>query len=581
MDFKTEIIKILSQETKLKEEELAKLVSIPPDPKLGNYAFPCFKLGKNPLDEAERLKEKLAGKLTERLSLTEKSTGQLKLPCFISKVEAAGPYLNFFIDNSSLAEEALKKIYREARKYGAVKSFKGRKIVIEFCGPNTNKPLHLGHLRNMALGSALQNILSFQGNKVHPVNIINDRGIHICQSMLAYKKWGGNKEPDKKGDHFVGDFYVLFSKKAKDNEELKLEAQQQLLKWERGDKETRELWRRMNSWVLQGFNQTYKRFGIGFEKEYAESSYFEKGKEIVDEGLKKKVFEKDVAGAVIAPLEKFGLPNKVLLRPDGTSVYITQDIYLVGLRYRDFKFNKLIYVVASEQQNHFKQLFKILELLGRSYAKDLYHLAYGMVHLSSGRMKSREGTVVDADDLMDEISQLAEQEVKKRHESISEKEAKERAEFISLAAIKFYMLKTDPFKDIVYNPEESLSFEGETGPYLQYTHARACSILRKAGKGVVSEVNFKTYSSEEELAVIRALYAFPEIVAAAAESYKPHIIAQYLISLAQAFNEFYHQCPVLSEQKNILKARLLLVDSVRQVLETGLNLLGIRALEEM
>jgi len=584
MDFRQEIVEILVKETKLKEAEIENILSVPPDAKLGDYAFPCFKLKQsskakplgpkksedfsgNPKEAAEQLKEKI------------------KLPNFIAKVQVVGPYLNFFVNQHVFAEETLKKIYQKARDYG--KHNENKKIVIEYCGPNTNKPLHLGHIRNMALGIAVCNLLAFQGNKVHPVNIINDRGIHICQSMLAYQKWGKNSTPDKskkKGDHFVGDYYVMFSKKAKDNEDLKSEAQELLLKWEKEDKETRTLWKKMNQWVLDGFKETYKRFGVKFDKEYSESSYYEKGKEVALEGLKKKVFEKDHTDAIIAPLEKYNLPDKVILRADGTSVYMTQDLYLAGLRYKDFKYNKLIYVVASEQANHFKQLFKILELLKEPFAKGLHHLSYGMVHLPSGRMKSREGTVIDADDLMDETAELAKEELKKRYGNLSEEELDKRAEFIAVGAIKFFMVKTDSTKDITFNPKESLSFDGETAPYLQYTHARACSILRKAAKEhdlhPSVNLNFETFV-EEEKAVIKLLYNFPQIIVRASNDYKPHHIAQYSISLAQAFNEFYHKCPVISEVRNQMKARLLLVDCVRQVLENGLNLLGIHAPEEM
>lgn len=573
MNFKEEIIALLRQETKLSKDDLSTLVAVPPDPKLGDYAFPCFKLGKNAKEEAEKLKEKL------------------KLPGFISKVEVAGPYLNFFIKHHALAKAILTSIYKDAKHYGKPKSYKGKRIVVEYCGPNTNKPLHLGHLRNMALGNAVCRVLSFAGNKVHPVNIINDRGIHICQSMLAYQKWGHQKEQDKKGDHFVGDFYVLFATKAKEEEKagkehLKKEAQEMLLKWELGDKETRALWKKMNHWVLQGFAQTYKRFGISFEKEYAESSYYEQGKELVQEGVKKGIFQKDPAtDAIVASLRQYGIPDKVLLRGDETSIYITQDMHLATIRYRDFKFQQMIYVVASEQRLHFQQLFRILELLGMKFAKDMRHLSYGLVNLPSGRMKSREGTVVDADDIMDEVAELALAEVQKRHQNLTKEEAQERAEQIALAAIKFYMLHTDFVRDIVYNPEESLSFEGETGPYLQYAHVRTCSILRKAKKEhhlmAQYPVNFELFSLQEELAILKLLAMFPEAVLKTAETYKPHHLTQYLLTLAQAFNEFYHKCPVLSDEKNHTKARLLLVDSVRQVMENGLDLLGIEAPQEM
>ena len=565
MDFKEEIIELLTKNCKLKEAELENLLVTPPDPKMGDYAFPCFRLGKKAKEEAEKLLEKI------------------KKPDFIKEIKVVGPYLNFFLKPSVFAKETLTAVYKQAANYG--KGKEKSKIVIEYCGPNTNKPLHLGHLRNMSLGIATCKIADFLGNKIYPVNIVNDRGIHICKSMLAYMKWGKNKQPDKKGDHFVGDYYVLFSKKAKDDEDLVNEAQELLLKWEREDPEVLKLWKQMNSWVLEGFAETYKRFGVSFVKEYFESKYYQGGKELVYEGLKKKVFEKDHTKAIIAKLEKYNLPDKVLLRGDETSIYITQDMNLAELRARDFKFNQMIYVVASEQRLHFQQLFKVLEMLKKPYAKNLYHLSYGMVHLPSGRMKSREGTVIDADDLMDEVSSLAAEEIKKRHQKLNDEKVNTRAELIAVGAIKFFMVKTDPVKDIVFDPKESLNFEGETGPYVQYTHARACSILRKAKKDenleVVNQVSFDQFDLAEEMALLKLLNDFPNIVAKAAATYKPHHLAQYLISLSQAFNEFYHKCPVISEQIQVMKARLLLVDCVRQVIENGLGLLGISAPEEM
>ena len=570
MDLRQELVKILVKETKLSTSEIENLLSVPPDPKLGDYAFPCFKCGGNPKLKAEELQK------------------QIKLPLFLSKIVAFGPYLNFYLNSSILAEETIVGIIKQGKKYGSGQS--SQNIVLEYCGPNTNKPLHLGHIRNMALGKAVCNLLAFQKNKVHPVNIVNDRGIHICQSMLAYQKWGKKSnqgKPTKKGDHFVGDYYVKFAQEVKDNPALKDEAQAMLNAWENNDKDVRKLWKLMNSWVLKGFAQTYKRFGVSFDKEYFESEYYEKGKEIVQEGMENGVFEKEIHPkekndglAIIAPLEKYGLPNKVILRGDGTSIYITQDMYLAGKRYADFKFDKMMYVVASEQQLHFKQLFKILELLQRPFAQNLFHLSYGLVNLPTGRMKSREGTVVDADDIMDEMAGLAEKEVRARYKDLSEKEIKKRSEAIGLAAIKFFMLRTDATKDIVFNPEESLSFEGETGPYLQYTHARACSILRKAGK-IKGKANFDLLKEPQEQALTLLLSKFPDRIKEATDAYRVHILCRYLLDLAQAFNEFYHAQPVISDDKELMKARTMLVGAVQQVLQTGLELLNIEAMEEM
>lgn len=573
MDFRQQIITSLVQATGRDEQQIAPLCTTPPDPALGDYAFPCFIFGKNPHQAAEEIQKKIT------------------LPQGIAKVEVTGPYLNFFLNQEIVVKEILTAIYTQAKRYGQGTLTKNaaQRIVVEYCGPNTNKPLHLGHLRNMALGNALCRVLSFAGQNVSPVNIINDRGVHICKSMLAYQRWGQGQQPDKKGDHFVGDFYVQFDKAAKEEEEqgkdtLQTEVQEMLVKWEQGDEETRKLWKTMNSWVLQGFAQTYRRFGISFEKEYFESDYYERGKGLVEEGLKKKIFINDAKGGIIAPLKTYGLSDKVLLRGDKTSIYITQDIFLATLRYRDFKFHQMIYVTASEQRLHFQQLFRILELLGMPYARNMYHLSYGMVHLPSGRMKSREGTVVDADDVLNEVAGLAAQEVRQRHVNLGEEEIQRRAEVIALGAIKFFMVHTDAVRDIIYHPEASLSFEGETGPYLQYTHARACSILRKArelGLSWSPQLPHSLITLPEELAVVRQLALFPEVVEKAAETYKLHGIATYLITLAQVFNTFYHHCPVLSEEKTLSKVRLLLVDGVRQVLANGLGLLGITALEEM
>ncbi len=560
MDYREEIVKSLAQATTLSPSKINALLSTPPDPNLGDFAFPCFTLGKNPLQAAKDLH------------------GKLKLSSFIQKVKAAGPYLNFYLAPEIVAEYTLNTIHKQKEKYGHGKQKK--KIVIEFCSPNTNKPLHLGHLRNMALGDATSRLLRFQGNKIHQVEVVNDRGIHICQSVLAYQKWGAGKKPEKKGDHFVGDFYVLFAQRSKEHEDLKKEAQELLLRWERGDKATVKLWKTMNKWVLKGFQETYSRFGIKFEKEYFESSYYQKGKELVQEGLQKNIFTKDSTAAVLAPLEKYRLPDKILLRGDETSIYITQDLYLADLRFHDFHFDRMLYVVASEQNLHFKQLFAILQMLGRPYAQNLYHLSYGLVNLPSGRMKSREGTVVDADDIMDEMASLAEKEVRSRHQHLSEKEIKLRSEQIGLAAIKFFMLRTDAVRDIVFNPEESLQFEGETGPYVQYTHARACSILRKAA-AVKGKINYALLQTAVEQKLVKMLYAFPEKIEETCQHLKPHLLCRYLLDLAQAFNEFYHASPVISENKELMKARVQLVKGVQQVLENGLSLLGIAALEEM
>ncbi len=551
------------------------LIEIPPDPAMGDYAFPCFVLSKRLKKAPPQIAEYLVGKI--------------KPDSLIESVKNIGPYLNFYVNKAKLSEETLVKIQKEEEAYGRNERGAGKTVLIEYPGPNTNKPLHLGHVRNMALGQSMSKILSSQGFDVKRVNINNDRGVHICKSMLAYQKWGEGKTPaseDRKSDHFVGDYYVMFSQKAKEDESLEEEAKKMLAKWESGDKEIRSLWKIMNKWAFDGFKETYKHFGMQeFDKEYYESETYSGGKETVTEGLRKGIFNKKDDGAVFVNLEKEGLGEKILLRADGTSVYVTQDLYTAQLRHSDFGFNKMLYVVATEQNYHFKVLFTLLKKLGYAWAEGCHHFAYGMVNLPDGKMKSREGTVVDADDLMLEMEELAKDEILKRHDKLDVQEVHDRARMIGIGAIKFYLVKTDAIKDITFNKQESLSFDGDTGPYLQYTHARACSILRKAadsGMMVSTEVDFKSLNHDTEKDVVGLLAEYPGKVIEAGDNYRPHIIAQYLLSLGRAFNEFYHACPCINEEDEDKRAaRLLLIDCVRQVLDNGLELLDMKAPEEM
>ena len=562
MDFKEELIKLLKKETKLEDIRL----EVPPDPALGDYAFPCFALAKT----MKKAPAEIAKDLAKKLRLD-----------FIEKIEIKGPYLNFFLKKELFAEKVIKKILKEKEDYG--KGSEKKKIIIEFPSPNTNKPLHLGHVRNMAIGQSVTSLLNFAGNKVIITNLNNDRGIHICKSMLAYKKFGKNKAPDKKSDHFVGDFYVMFNKEAEKDKDLEKEALEMLNKWEQHDKETIALWKKMNTWAVDGFIATYKRFNLKFDKIYNESEIYDKGKAVVMAGLKKGVFFKDEDGAVAIDLGK-ELGKKVLLRADGTSIYITQDLYLAEEKFKAFNPDKSVYVVGSEQNYHFKVLFKVLELLGFKEAKHCYHLSYGMVNLPEGRMKSREGTVVDADDILDEMQALAEKELKKRYESLKEKEIKERAEKIAMAAIRFFLLKIDSSQEMVFNPEQSISFEGDTGPYLQYTYARIASIFEKYGKKLAEKdfkADFSLLKDEKEAELIKLLELFKDKASVAAEQYKPHLIANYLLELAHAFNEFYHKCPILQEKEELKMARLVLAYCVQQVLKSGLKLLEIDVLERM
>lgn len=552
----------------LNTEEIEDLIEIPPPEFNFTYAFPCFSISKfkkaKPDLIAKELKEKII------------------LPDFIESVKASGPYLNFKVNTRYILEN----IFKCRNDYGRIREIidKEKKVrsrfVIEYPSPNTNKPLHFGHIRNMLLGKSLSNLLEYKGHDVFQVNLNNDRGIHICKSMLAYKKWGNNEEPDKKSDHYVGDFYVKFSEMAEKDDNLKIEARELLRLWEVGDEETKKLWKKMNKWALEGFRSTYKKLGISFDKEYFESDLYIRGKEKIFEGIDKGIFERTEDGAVIARLkENYNLEDKILIRSDGTSIYITQDIYLAYKKKEDFNYDKSIYVVGDEQIQHFKWLFAILDLLG--FKEDNYHLSYGLISLPSGKMKSREGTVVDADDVIEEMESLAFNEVNKRYPDLSNKEKKGRAEIIGLAAQKFFILKYNSAKGFVFYPHESISFEGETGPYIQYCYARIESIISKSDTEISTKINWDLLNHEKELNLMRQLTYFPEIVDSAEKTYNIHLIAQYLLNLCQAFNSFYASCQVISENQELEKARLLLIYCVQIVIKIGLNILGIETLDQM
>ena len=565
----------------IKEEEIEKFIEIPPSAEMGDYAFPCFFL---------------AGKMKERPDIIATSVrGNIeKIPKGFEAIETKGAYINFFVDRKTLAVNIIAEILEKRENYGKTDTGKKEKTMVEFPSPNTNKPLHLGHLRNMSIGESVSRILEFNNEKVIRANLNNDRGIHICKSMLAYQKFGKNKKPDKKikSDHFVGDYYVLFNHKAKTNEQLENEAHAMLVKWESGDIETLKLWKQMNYWALQGFKETYKTYGIKHDTEYYESEMYTQGKEIIEEGVKKKIFQRTEDGSVKIDLKKEGLDEKYVLRSDGTSLYITQDIYLAYLKFKEFNLTNSIYVTGNEQDYHFAVLFKILEKLG--FNKGLTHLSYGMVALPEGKMKSREGNVVDADDLINNVKKLVEKDLKKRYK-LSKKELEDRSLKIALAAIKYMLLKVDIKRNMIFNPKEAISFEGDTGPYLQYSYARACSILKKAGKK--NKTNIKTKNKaeqnenkdleteelgeleEKEIELVKKLSNFKEIINNSYTNLNPSVIANYSYQLCQIFNEFYHSCFVIGSEKE--KFRLMIVDSFKQVLENSLNLLGIDVLEVM
>ena len=479
-------------------------------------------------------------------------------------------------------------------------------VMVEYSSPNTNKPLHLGHIRNNLLGYALSNIIAANGNKVVKTNIVNDRGIHICKSMLAWQKWGGGETPvssGKKGDHLIGDYYVAFDKhykaelselmeKGMSKEEaeaaspLMTEAREMLVKWEAGDKEVRALWEQMNNWVYEGFDETYKRLGVDFDKIYYESDTYLVGKETVLGGLEKGIFYRREDESVWADLTGDGLDEKLLLRSDGTSVYMTQDIGTAQLRFRDYPIDKMVYVVGNEQNYHFQVLSLLLDKLGFSWGKGLVHFSYGMVELPEGKMKSREGTVVDADDLMDEMINTARETSEELGGKLNDLTAEEKAEInriIGLGALKYFMLKVDARRNMLFNPKESIDFNGNTGPFIQYTYARTRSIGRKAAEaGAKTEFTAPESISEKECNIIRMLNEFPAVVRQAGTDYSPSGIANYAYELAREYNQFYHDYSILREENEETKAfRLLLTDNVGKVIKTAMNLLGIEVPERM
>jgi arginyl-tRNA synthetase len=541
MNFKEEFVNQLSKHIKLSKDKILNLIEIPKND-FGDLAFPVFSISKNPNKTAEEIANKLSS------------------PSF-EKFQSTGPYINAFIKKEKLIQEILTK---------ESKIKQNKIIVIESPGPNTNKPLHLGHLRNMALGISLSNINKHLGNKVINVDIINDRGIHICKSMLAYKLYGKNKSPDKKSDHFVGDYYVLFSKKEISEEK----AQEMLIQWENKDKETLELWKKMNKWAIDGMHETYNDFGMHIDKTYYESQHYLKGKNIILNGLKDNIFQKDEDGSVIADLGKLG--KKVLLRADGTSIYITQDIYLAKQRYEDFKFDKMIYIVGSEQIHHFNALFEIFKKLKYKFADNCHHLSYGMVYLPEGKMKSREGKIVDADDLIEGTTKLAKEKIKEREKNLSKSELEKRAKSIAISSIKFLLLKYNARKDFVFNPNEALAFEGESGAYVLYTYARISSILKKAKK--ISKPDYKKFN-ELEYSIVKKISRLNDNVMKAKENYSPNIICNYLIELCQLFNSYYSKELVIGSDTENEKLNLL--KKLQETLKTGMNLLGMKELERM
>jgi arginyl-tRNA synthetase len=556
----------------------------------GSHTFVVFpytkELGQKPADIAQKIGEYLA----QNCPIIEKFN---VVQGFLNLSIKAEVWIQFF--DTLLQEKP--------------KASKNQKVVVEYSSPNTNKPLHLGHLRNNFLGYSVAQILEEAGYEVHKTQIINDRGIHICKSMLAYEKFGNGETPESsglKGDKLVGKYYVAFNDLYKSQiDALKTqglsqeeaekqapaiqEAQKMLLDWESGDEKVVALWKKMNGWVYDGFDATYKKIGVSFDSKYYESNTYLLGKDIVEEGLQKGVFYKKEDGSVWIDLTEDGLDNKLVLRSDGTSVYITQDLGTAELRFKDQQMQKMVYVVGNEQDYHFKVLFLILKKLGRSYAEGLHHLSYGMVELPSGKMKSREGTVVDADDLVDEVIGMSREKSIEKMESVGTlelfgEEEKERLyETIGLGALKYFLLKIDPQKKMLYNPEESVSFEGDAAPFIQYAHVRICSVLRKGSE--IEKADWKNgYKTLHplELSLINLLSQYTKTVELAAERFAPYILTQYIYDLCKTYSSFWAECSIIkAESLEAANFRLVLSKEVAKTIKKGMFLLGIDVPERM
>ena len=547
----------------------AHLLEYPEQPENGDLAFPCFTLAK----ELKKAPPAIAAELA----------GSVKLPEGFARVEAKGPYLNFFLDREALVAQVSAEATEAGAAYGDRKSAHREKTMVEYVSPNNNKPLHLGHVRNGLIGEAVSNLLASQGHEVVRSMVLNDRGLAIAKAMVAYAKWGEGKTPEStgmKGDHFVAEWYVLFEKKLKEGEAgLEDAAQEVITKWEAEDAETRALWKTMGEWCVGGQEETYRRLGFRFDATYKESDIYTGGKGIVEEGVAKGAFMKGEDGHVEAKLEPYGLPDKVLLRSNGTALYITQDLYLAKKKFEDHGLDRSVYVVGNEQNLQFRQLFKILELAGYPWAKHLEHLSYGYVTLPEGRMKSREGTVVDADDLLSALEADAAIEIKQRHATIPDDELVRRAHQVALAALKFHFLEVDIASDMTYDPKASLSFVGKTGPYVQYMHARIRSIMRK--KDETAPEGEGRSAADEEFRLSWSVARFPEDVFRAAESCRPSLVAQRIYDIAKAVAALYENARVLDATKEDREARLKLLEAADIALVRGMKLLGFDAPDEM
>ncbi len=570
----------------------------PPDPTMGDLAFGCFPLAKS----CRRAPQQIAAALAPAMARVEG----------VDRADAAGPYLNVRLKRDLWFADTL-GAWSTGLPDWRLPAEERRRVVLEFSCPNTNKPQHLGHVRNNILGDGLSRLLKAAGHDVVRVNLINDRGIHICKSMLAWRKWGEGQTPEstgQKGDHLVGDYYVLFARKlaeeeavwraaqglegkATDEEKRAFEAQSQLQgevsamlrDWEAGDEATLELWRTMNSWVLRGYDQTYARQGIAFDRVFYESEIWRLGKGEVEDGLARGVFQRSESGAVVCPLEDLGLEPKVLLRSDGTAIYMTQDLGNAVMRQRELGFDEMIYVVGSEQEHHFRVLFHILGRLGYGWAERLTHFSYGMVNLTTGKMKSREGRVVDADDLLEELEESCRRvmEESQKRLDLSEEEKAAIVHDLALAAVKYFVLKVTPRLDMLYDPEESIDLAGNTGPYLQYAHARMGSLVRKSGLDPAAVGSFDLLGEPEEVELLAHLSFWPREMRLAASQLNPARVAQRTYELARSFSRLFNAHSIFDrvEDPRLAAQRIALTAAAARALRCGLDLMGIPAPERI
>lgn len=579
-----EIVALLKQSLGSGVDSAAITVDYPPQPGMGDFSVACFglakALGKSPAEIARGLADEFTSQRAHH------GAGK----SLLREAKALGPYLNFWVDEGSYFAQLFSEIRRRGVRYGVSRAGKGKKVLVEYFSPNTNKPMTVGHVRNVSTGWAVSALLRAVGFRVIDNAIYNDRGIAICKAIVAYRRWGQGATPKTakvKPDHFAGQWYVRFGSELAAHPELEDEARECLRQWEAGDQAVLAVWRKLISWTLSGFSQTLKRMGVKHPTvKYYESKIYTQGKAMVEEGLAKGVLQRHAEGYVFAPLQQFGLPDKILLRSDGTSLYITQDLYLAKLKAKRAAV-KSVYVVGSEQELAFQQLFKILELLG--IGGNYRHLSHGMMRLPDGKIKSREGLVegTAADDLLSNLDELALAEVTKRHPQLSAREAAKRGHVIALAALKYYILSVTPSSTMVFDPAKSLAFTGKTGPYLQYVHARTHSILAKARrparrKLAASAANWSLLKGPAERQLALLLDRFPQVVSLAAEQLDPSLLARHLYDIASAFSTFYASVPVLqAEDAPTQTVRLALVDAVRAVMARGLALLGITAPKQM